>query len=293
MIINGFCGIIYNMKFKDVKGRKEISSDEQKKLMLDMLKYVDDICRKNNIKYSLIGGTLIGAVRHRGFIPWDDDIDVILTKGNYEKLKKILDSKKGRYQTLKFGEGGEHYTFTKLIDKKTQLFEERQRRFLPEYGVFLDLFYYCPTASNKKERIKHCREVSRINWLIVRGKNEFHFKTLKHNLIRLCEDTFLSNRITYKMVHRMFLNVVNKYDEAECEYVMSGFPAYGLDREIQLKKDTDEYIDVEFEDMKAMIFKNYDNILKTTYGNYMKMPPKSERTPTHGVKVWWREDTIK
>ena len=66
--------------------KKEITIDEQKKILIKILAYVDNICRKNNIKYSLIGGSLIGAIRHNGFIPWDDDIDIILMPKEYKKL---------------------------------------------------------------------------------------------------------------------------------------------------------------------------------------------------------------
>ena len=68
------------------KERRMIEPEQQKQLMLDMLKYVDNICRKNDIKYSLIGGSLIGVIRHHGFIPWDDDIDLIMEYDNYHKF---------------------------------------------------------------------------------------------------------------------------------------------------------------------------------------------------------------
>ncbi len=253
-----------------------------------MLEFVDDVCRKNGIKYSLIGGSLIGAIRHKGFIPWDDDIDIILTKDNYEKLINILNQEKGRYQTLKIGEGGERYTFTKLVDKNTQLFETCQQKFLPEYGVFLDIFCYYPTAANDKEKEKHYKKIKRAVRLLANGKNEFHFKTLPRDCIRFCKNIFLSNEMICKMIHKKFLNIMNKYTN-NSGYMISNFPAYGFQKELQLEKDTNEYIDTEFEGIKVMIFKNYDNILKTTYGDYMKLPPESERISRHRVKVWWRE----
>ena len=113
------------------KVQKQITSKEQKQLQVLMLEFVDKICRKNNIKYSAIGGTLIGAIRHKGFIPWDDDIDIILTKNNYDKLKRILDKETGRYRTLKYGQGGECFSFTKLIDTNTHLMEKRQLNYNP------------------------------------------------------------------------------------------------------------------------------------------------------------------
>ena len=69
---------------------KKIELPEQKKLLVEMLKYITDICDKYNIKYSLIGGSLIGAIRHKGIIPWDDDIDIILMPEEYDKLINAL-----------------------------------------------------------------------------------------------------------------------------------------------------------------------------------------------------------
>ena len=69
---------------------KKMSIEEQRQVMVEILKYFDTLCRKNNIKYSLIGGTLIGAIRNKGIIPWDDDIDIILDKENYKKIIDIL-----------------------------------------------------------------------------------------------------------------------------------------------------------------------------------------------------------
>lgn len=274
------------MKSNCVGQCKKISIQEQKRILLDMLIYVDAICRKNKIEYSLIGGSLIGAVRHGGFIPWDDDIDIILTKKNYERLKAILDDGRDRYQTLKMGEGGENFTFLKLIDKKTHLHESCQQKFNPEYGVFLDIFCYYPTSSDDKKRKKQYKKIQRIIRLIAPGRNEFHFKTLPHDFLRFCKNIILSNKTICRIIHGSFLKTINKYGDSK--YVISNFPAYGLKKELQLKKDTDEYIDVKFEGVKVMIFKNYDNILKTTYGDYMKMPPKAERVSRHNMEMWWR-----
>ena len=105
---------------------RKISATEQQTILLDILKFLDHTCRKNNINYSLINGSLLGAIRHHGFIPWDDDIDVILTRENYVKLKKILDKETGQFQTLKPGKGGEKYPFIKLIDIRTHAIEKNR-----------------------------------------------------------------------------------------------------------------------------------------------------------------------
>lgn len=269
-----------------------ITQQEQKTIMLNILGHIDRICRDNSIKYSLIGGSLIGVVRHKGYIPWDDDIDIVLTKENYGKLKKILDQETGRYQTLKYGHGGERYIFTKFVDTYTCLIENRQKKYDPNYGIYIDIFCYYPTSDNVKKRKSQYRKIALLESLIARRKLDFKNESIKQNI--LCAGKNIVSRIIgYKRIRKCFMKVLNRYNDRK--YLVSNWPAYGFEKEIQLTKNTEEYIDAEFEGLKVMIFKNYDDILRTTFGDYMKLPPESERTPKHNMKAWWREgreDTV-
>ena len=131
---------------------KIIDSNTQKKIMLDILIYIDNICRKNNIKYSLIGGSLIGAIRHKGFIPWDDDIDIILDYKNYKRLLNILRKDKNElYEIYIPGEKDNYPThITKLINKKTIIREKGgYLDDILDYGLFVDIFCYVNIPNNK------------------------------------------------------------------------------------------------------------------------------------------------
>lgn len=269
----------------DGKTFKSITIEEQKRLMLDMLKYIDEICRKNNIKYSLIGGSLIGAIRHHGYIPWDDDIDIILTRSNYEKLKKILDKETGRYQTLKYGQGGKCFTFMKLIDTKTGVKECVQKEFNPNYGVFVDIFCFYYFANNERERKEQFKKAEFYRRMIARNKLNLRIRNPKRILSQL-KRNIISKFYNQDRAQKNYAKIVNKY--LNSNYVVNNWPIYGYEKEIILKKDTEDYIDVVFEDLRVMIFKNYDNILRVTYGDYMKLPPKSNRLPKHNIIAWWR-----
>lgn len=268
--------------------KKMISATEQQGIALDILRFLDRICRKNNIDYSLIGGSLIGAIRHHGFIPWDDDVDVILSEENYVKLKKILDKETGRYQTMKLGRGGEKYIFTKLVDTRTHVIEKGQPAFDPDYGVYVDIFCYYSTSDDFKKRKKHYKKIKMMVSLITRRKI-----LLKEEPLAKCILCFAKNMCSrllgYGRIRRMFDVLLNQYSGTK--YVVSNWPAYGFEKEIQLKKNTEEYIDVKFEDLTVMVFKNYDEILRTTFGDYMQLPPESERQPRHDMMAWWRGDT--
>ncbi|MBR2543503.1 LicD family protein [Candidatus Saccharibacteria bacterium] len=260
--------------------------DEQKKVMLDILAFIDGVCRKNDIKYSVFGGTLIGAIRHKGFIPWDDDIDIILTKKNYDKLKRILDKERGRYKTLKYGDGGERFPFMKVIDTHTCLVEHRQDKFYPNYGVYVDIFCYYPAHDDVRERKKQYQKLKILVSLISRRKLDFKNESLKRNV--LCAGkNLISKLLGYKRINELFDKTLNEYNGSK--YVIHNWPAYGFGKEFQLSENINEYTDTEFENLTVMIFKNYDAILQTTFGDYMKLPPKSERVSRHNAKAWWRE----
>ena len=115
--------------------------EELHQIELDMLKEIDRICRRENIQYYLAGGTLLGAVRHKGFIPWDDDIDIAMARDEYERFLKVM--KKERHPYLKIFamefDKEYQYTFAKVVDTRTRLIEEIGKD-LPDMGVFIDIF---------------------------------------------------------------------------------------------------------------------------------------------------------
>ena len=99
---------------------RKISTENLKKIELEMLIYLDQLCKKENLRYYICGGTLLGAVRHKGFIPWDDDIDVVMPRPDYQKL---IDQWKDdeRYRLLSERDRGYYYNFAQLVDKRTSI----------------------------------------------------------------------------------------------------------------------------------------------------------------------------
>ena len=266
---------------------KKISNEEHKKIMLDILKYFDKICRDNQINYSLIGGSLIGAIRHKGIIPWDDDIDVILDFNNYQKVIDILRNSNGNYKLLCHKYDPNYYPpFPKLIDTRTFAKEEQLLDPIENYGIYIDIFCYNNTSNNEKKRKKHLKKIMLINSMLSRKKIQLKKYGIVQNFKRLCKN-MISKIIGYTKLNKLIEAENNKYNKEETEYVISNWPIYGYQKEIQNKKNIKKYIDVKFEDMTAMVFKEYDEILKTTFGNYMKLPPENKRT-SHGLEAYWR-----
>lgn len=269
---------------------KKIELNEQKKIMIELLEYFDRICRENNIKYSLIGGSLIGAIRHKGIIPWDDDIDVILSKSEYLKLIQILENMNdSRYKLLTINNcRGYNFPFPKLVDKRTFVVEPRLLNQIKEYGIFIDIFSYSNTSNSEKIRIKDFKKIKLLNSMMSRTKLDFKNDGFKQNFLRLNKN-ILSKIIGYRNIIKFLNNIYNKYNNVDTDYVVSNWPVYNINKEVQKSKNIIEYTDVEFENMKIMIFKNYDEILRTTFGNYMQLPPENQRK-AHGLIAYWRDN---
>ena len=269
---------------------KKIELNEQKKIMIELLEYFDRICRENNIKYSLIGGSLIGAIRHKGIIPWDDDIDVILSKSEYLKLIQILENMNdSRYKLLTINNcRGYNFPFPKLVDKRTFVVEPRLLNQIKEYGIFIDIFSYSNTSNSEKIRIKDFKKIKLLNSMMSRTKLDFKNDGFKQNFLRLNKN-ILSKIIGYRNIIKFLNNIYNKYNNVDTDYVVSNWPVYNINKEVQKSKNIIEYTDVEFENMKIMIFKNYDEILRTTFGDYMQLPPENQRK-AHGLIAYWRDN---
>lgn len=269
-----------------MKFMEEITVKKQKELLVDLLVYIDNICKKNNINYSLIGGSLIGSIRHKGIIPWDDDIDIILLDDEYEKLINILKQENGRYKLLDHRYNSSYYyPFAKIIDTKTTIKEDGYKE-IEEYGVYLDIFKYFKVSNSKVLRKIQYK-------LLMFQKNVLRFYYCnKHNN----KNAFIKNlavKILNKIGHKPILFIYNKIcdihkNDKKSKYISPNWPTFGEEKSVQKLSDFQKFINTDFEGHKIMITKNYDRILKTTFGNYMKFPPKNEQVSLHHFKAYWK-----
>lgn len=265
---------------------REISLNEQKKILVDLLKYIDEVCRKNDIKYSVIGGTAIGAVRHKGFIPWDDDIDIILDHNNYEKLKTILKDENNNvnYKLLDDTNTDNYYPFIKLIDCRTTVDEFGYKK-IKDYGIFLDIFEYNKVPNNNFIRKVYYKRL--YLWKKIIAGLSWNGERKDHRIILFFRH-IVSKIIGRKILIKHYIKLSHKYNNKECKFIMSNWPTYGPEKEVQNISVINRCKDVEFEGFNVMIFEKYDQILKTTFGDYMKLPPKDKRISNHKMKAYWK-----
>ena len=249
---------------------------------LDILIELDRICKKHNIKYFLAYGTAIGAARHKGFIPWDDDIDVSMTMDNYNKFTKIAPNELRDsifFQTLETDKYT-HLYWNKLRKKNTFCKSSSEERLKMNLGICIDIF---PLAKYPKSE-----KLQRIFWkklkigTIILETKLYKAKQKKVNLKGKILYSFLS-LIPLKILNRIAKNNFNKvlnYD-GDYDYYVEYSEFYNRIDLFPKKMIEENLINIEFEGKKFLMLKDYDGYLKIRYGDYMKLPPKSERQ-NHG-----------
>ena len=263
---------------------RKIGLEEQKKILIDMLKYIDEVCRKNKINYSLMYGSLIGAIRHNGIIPWDDDIDIGLVSEEYDKLMDALEKDNDSYYKILDPERNKNYAypFAKLVDTRTTLIEKGVKE-IDDYGVYIDIFRLHYVSNNSFFRKMHYKILFFTETVFARAMlYPKYIKNIKSKLI-----VIIANIIGVNFLKKRHLKLcVNK---KKTDYVICDWPEYGVERETFKRSSFDKYKRVKFENIEAMIVDDYDSVLRTTFGDYMQLPPEEERSPRHNTEIYWKK----
>lgn len=268
---------------------KEINREEMKRIQVEILDCLYSCCKDNNIKWWIEFGTLIGAVRHKGFIPWDDDIDVAMLRNDYEKLKKTFNSYSaektgGRFVLLDPELNNDYYyTFGKIIDTDTVLYEGKND--LLEIGVYIDVFVYDNAPSDNTEYIKMIKRRDFLGKfrnikLIDAMASDGNTKALYIRLMQV-----LMKAVPMKTINAAMVRNAKKYLDRETGKIAEFLWPYG-NFGFYLDSDFfDEIIELEFEGRYYPAPAKYDIWLRQNYGDYMIMPPESERVQ-HKVRAF-------
>jgi lipopolysaccharide cholinephosphotransferase len=262
----------------------KLKIDEIKKIQLNILKEVDQFCKANSIKYSLTYGTLIGAIRHKGYIPWDDDIDIMMPRPDYTKFINLFNKQQKSYRVLSTNTNKNHpYAYAKVEDTNTILTEYSTIKY--NIGVNIDIFPIDGMPTNPKEFLKHARKIKRYERLmeikaIKLNKNRSLIKNIILLVLKI-STTFISYQKAIKLIETNSL----KYNYSECKFAMA--PCYGINSSCHTsKKIFEKFISVEFENNRYNAIKEYDKYLKVIYGDYLKLPPAEQQVSHHKYKTF-------
>lgn len=257
---------------------------------LKILKEIDRICRKYKIKYMLDAGTLLGAVRHKGFIPWDDDADVAFTRANYDAFLKVVRRELPDGMELitpqAFGGGSRFFDFTaRIIYKNSKTHEDSEEMRFYEgklNHLWVDLF----TIDELPER-KSAAAVTLLLHKIIYGMamgHRYHLDYSKYSLFHKLAVGGLANvgrLVPMKLLFKLqkLAAVKDRRGKSSLRYYSNYQPDYLY---VTLQKEwCQEIVDLDFCDTKLMAPKHWDEVLTWIYGDYMTLPPKEKRVPSH------------
>ncbi len=273
--------------------KKITELEELQKIELEILITIDNLCKEYNIKYYLAGGTLLGAVRHKGFIPWDDDIDIAMPRNDYEKFIELMKEKqKGRYRLLSMETTkGYPYPFAKMVDTKTRLVEEIGKD-IEEMGVFVDIFPIDGMGNEKQEAMKRLMKIIRLRsriWEASLKKNEIKNKEsrLINRIVKACF-TIGIRIFGIRRSYNYMMNFVKQKDFESSEWIASAVGGAGIERELIKREYFENTIEMEFEGKVFRAPVGYEKYLSNLYGNYMKLPPMEQRVASHKGEIWWK-----
>lgn len=260
----------------------ELSLTEVKNIQMDVLSAIDDFCKCNDIKYSLGEGTLLGAVRHRGYIPWDDDIDIVLLRSEYNRLiSEFPKVYKGHFKIASLERNEEWIRpYAVAYDDDTLLIEAGREKM--SIGVKIDIFPVdnIPSDINVKSFFDTIRPWMVYHNLCGAVKGSSFFKTICLKLIYFTT-VFYSRRKQAQHIQRLLCKYNSQDSDRLFEWTM-----YKHSISIFPKAVFNEYKYYPFEDRYYMGMVNADEYLTSLYGDYMQLPPEEDRKPHHAYKAY-------
>lgn len=247
----------------------------------EVLKEIKRVCDKNNLRYFLAYGTLLGCIRHKGFIPWDDDIDILMFRADYERLKQIWKNEANpKFQILDYDTVKNYpYTFPKIGNTDVFIKEDSIAHVDFKLGFYVDVFILDGSDSNEAKRLKNIKKDSFLTDVIRQMQRD---KNRMNKFFNLCRNILVSIVPVIK-VQRYKDNQLSKYkvENSDLLYATENYkPSCLIPKE--WFNETEEKL---FEGTLFTVPKEWDKLLTYEYGDYMQLPPEDERISHHYFKI--------
>ena len=265
---------------------KVLEQEELKTMQLNILKKVDAYCKEHDIHYFLAHGSLIGAVRHQGIIPWDDDIDIAMSREDYERFVTGFSDEYIEVYSLRTSERC-RFPYAKVYDSRTSIFEGSFKK-TSEFGVNMDVFPMDVAPDDMKERQKLIKRARFYQMLLkIKLSRVSSIMTLKQNLIIFPGRIVLAPISVTSLAKKieMFASSLKGKDTNTVGVMVWG---YG-EREVFKKEWFSDVIQMQFEDFTAPVPIGYDKVLTSMYGAYMEYPPLEKQVTHHDFVAFWNE----
>lgn len=257
--------------------KRPVTLEEMREIQLRILDSVHEFCVERGLRYSLGGGTLLGAVRHKGYIPWDDDIDIMLPRPDYERFLREYPGTHEHYAIQHYKNDPQcTLLFAKIYDDRTVLEEVMLRN-----GVYIDVFPIdgLPDESQLDQYLEQYNDIVGKIWMSTKRYGMPLKDLLKYYIFKFK----YPSRMKYILELERFL-AAYPFETSDCTGAITGIyarkehmPAYTFKK----------YIKLPFEGKSYMAIADYDAYLTKHYGNYMELPPVEKRV-THKFHAWWK-----
>lgn len=253
---------------------------------LDILKEVIAICEEHGIRYFAIGGTCLGAIRHKGFIPWDDDIDIAMPRKDFERFLAIAPHTLPNHLAL------QHYTTNKMAPHRGIRVMNKNTTLIHRYiqdvkelnqGILIDIMALDGIASSPQKQRNIIQYICTLN----RTDAHYRYPITKANLPTM---VFLLFAIPMRTIFGWFIyvhkieNILKKYDFDASDYIVFGW-TYKVHNRVFRKEYFSDFVYKDFENIKIRCPIGYEEYLRQDYGDYMQLPPESERIPLHSQHI--------
>ena len=261
-----------------------MTSEEIRKYQLaqlELMKMVDELCSKLNLTYYMIGGTLLGAVRHGGFIPWDPDIDIAMPREDYEKMREYwANNPSDRYFYQHYSTERNHYSPHALIRIKNSHVElgTQEIGFKPAYdGIYLDIFPLDNPPESKRLQEKQMKRIKRIRNIIylksgcVYKENNFIVRLIKRTI------SVLLTPVSFRRQNMRLDMAMQEYNSSASEYLVSMASHYSYWKQLMPKTVYGTPKRINFEGLLLAAPAETENYLTRLYGDYMKLPSEEHR----------------
>lgn len=267
-------------------GERITDLQQIKKMEVEILDTVVSFCNQHNLRYFLAFGTLLGAIRHQGFIPWDDDIDIIMPRPDYQKLLELWQDKE-HFVLLECNQNQDYaYQFAKVCNADTFM-EEHNVTLKYDMGLYIDIFPCDCLPDNEKAKNSLIRKLATFE------KMRLYSMMPMKALFRDNSKWNMDRRLLWYLLrcigpHRIAIEIDKLSRKTAYSskglggFLSSRFPEH----ELMPLSTYENTIEVKFEGKLYRAPENYDFVLRTTYGNYMEFPPEEEQVLKHSFKLW-------
>ena len=268
------------IRYQEVTDIREIQQME-----LGIMEYIHEVCQKIGVKYFLAYGSLIGAVRHKGFIPWDDDMDICMLREDYEKLQDYLIANPDeRYEVMSYKNNLNYvYPFMKVQDNHTYLLEE-DVRIDSNMGIYVDIFPVDGYENDANFKNKMTKLIKKRQLSCYTFKGITNTKSVLNSLIRYISVIIFyftnTNKYVAQIEELAKSRKVSDYEEVD--YLIYK----DMNKPVWRREWLEQVTTGTFEGKKFTIPKKYHEILTSDYGDYMQLPPVEQRVSHHDFKLW-------